>query len=401
MEQMESWRRILPFFVLLVAAVVLGPGSIDAHGPFPTPAEQSANSRLDAQQRASIDQLFARPPDSPGYAVAVIKDSEFAFSRGYGLANLDDDIPITPETSFHLASISKQFTAAAIALLILDHKLTLTDPVSKFIPECVKYGEGLRIEHLVYMTSGLHEYTDLPRASGDPWMTFYYFTRDEAIRAALKPNHLEFAPGTQWAYRNSNYMLLTRIVEVVSHKSFASFMRDRIFGPLRMSHTEIDDDTTQIIPHRATGYAPRSNPRVVGELAAAGVTIKPGDGWVRLVRVSPHFGGSGVFTTLNDLLLWDRNWYAESLAGPAFTLLMNRRQKFQHDKDDDAFGLVRRTRYGHPMLDYSGGDTDTSTYMARFPDQRLTVICLSNMPLGDAEGKVDSLMDLLHSWGKL
>jgi CubicO group peptidase (beta-lactamase class C family) len=397
---MENRRRILPFFVLLMAAVALGPGSIAAQGPFPAPAEQFASSWLDAQQRASVDQLFARP-GSPGYAVAVIKDSEFAFSRGHGLANLDDDILITPETSFHLASISKQFTAAAIALLILDHKLTLTDPVSKFIPECAKYGEGLRIEHLVYMTSGLHEYTDLPRASGDPWMTFYYFTRDEAIRTALKPDHLEFALGTQWAYRNINYMLLTRIVEVVSHKSFASFMRDRIFGALRMSHTQIDDDTTQIIPHRATGYAPRSNPRVVEELGAAGVTIKPGDAWVRLVRVSPHFGGSGVFTTLNDLLLWDRNWYAESLAGPAFTLLMNRRQKFQHDKDDDAFGLVWRTRYGHPMLDYSGGDTDTSTYMARFPDQRLTVICLSNMPLGNAEGKADSLMDLLHSWGKL
>lgn len=398
---MEIKRGMLPFFVLLIAAVALWPASMAAQGPFGAPAERPLNSWLDAQQKARIDELFAPLPGSPGYAVAIIKDSEFAFSRGYGLANLDDAIPITPETSFHLASVSKQFVAAAIALLILDHKLTLTDPVSKFIPECVKYGDGLRIEHLVYMTSGLHEYTDLPRASGDPWMSFYYFTRDEAIRTALKSDHLEFAPGTQWAYRNINYMLLTRIVEVVIHESFASFMRDRIFRPLGMSHTEIDDDTTEIIPHRATGYAPRSNPRVEGELAAVGVTIRPGGGWVRLVRVSPHFGGSGVFTTLNDLLLWDRNWYTESLAGPAFALLMNRRQKFQHDKDDDAFGLVWRTRYGHPMLDYSGGDTDTSTYMARFPDQHLTVICLSNMPLGDAEGKADSLMDLLHSWGKL
>jgi len=401
MGQMTDRRKVptFPLLLFVTTAYCLGPAA--AQNRAPGSAEHGGSAWLNAAQQTEIDGLFARPPGSPGYAVAVIKDGDFALSRGYGLANLDDDIPITPETSFHLASLSKQFTGAAIALLILEHKLALTDPVSRYIPEAAKYGDGLRIEHLVYMTSGLHEYTDLPRASGDPWMTFYYFTRDEAIATALRADHLEFVPGTQWAYRNINYMLLTKIVEVVSHQSFAVFMKERIFTPVGMSHTEIDDDATEIIPHRATGYASRSDPRVVKELAAAGVAIKPGNGWVRLVRVSPHFGGSGVFTTLNDLLDWDNNWYTEALAGRNFTDLMNRREKFQHDKDNDAFGLVWRSRYGHPMLDYSGGDTDTSTYMARFPEQHLTVICLSNMPLGDAEGKAQALLELLHAWGKL
>lgn len=195
-----------------------------------------------------------------------------------------------------------------------------------------------------------------------PWTV--YFTRDEAIRDALGPDHLELVPGTQWAYRNINYMLLTKIVEVASHHSFSSFMHNRVFGPLGMSHTAIDDDTTEVIPHRATGYAPRSDPGVVKELASVGVFIKPGDAWVRLVRVSPHFGGSGVFTTLDDLLLWDRNWYSASLAGPAFTELMNRRQKFQRDKDNDALGLVWRTLYGHPMLDYERTQTHRHTWLA-------------------------------------
>jgi len=398
-SQMVDRRQILAFSLILATNLCLRPAAAQSRAPAST--EHGVSSWLNASQQAEIDGLFARPPTSPGYAVAVIKDGDFALSRGYGLANLDDGIPITPETSFHLASLSKQFTGAAIALLILEHKIALTDPVSRYIPEVAKYGDGLRIEHLVYMTSGLHEYTDLARASGDPWMTFYYFTRDEAIATALRPDHLEFAPGTQWAYRNINYMLLTKIVEVVSHQPFSAFMRERIFTPLGMSHTEIDDDTTEIILHRATGYAPRSDPRLVKELAAVGVTIKPGNGWARLVRVSPHFGGSGVFTTLNDLLDWDNNWYTETLAGQKFTDLMNRRQKFQHDKDNDAFGLVWRSRYGHPMLDYSGGDTDTSTYMARFPEQHFTVICLSNMPLGDAEGKAQALLELLHSWNKL
>jgi len=398
---MVDRRKVLTFSLLLLVATSLCPRPTAAQNRVPAFSEHSGSSWLNASQQSEIDGLFARPQASPGYAVAVIKDGDFALSRGYGLANLDDGIPITPETAFHLASLSKQFTGAAIALLILEHKISLTDPVSKYIPDAAKYGDGLRIEHLVYMTSGLHEYTDLPRASGDPWMTFYYFTRDEAIATALRPDHLEFAPGTRWDYRNINYMLLTKIVEVVSHQSFSAFMKERIFTPLGMSHTEIDDDTTEIIPHRATGYASRSDPSVVKELAAVGVAIKPGDGWVRLVRVSPHFGGSGVFTTLNDLLDWDKNWYTDTLAGQKFTDLMNRREKFQHDKDNDAFGLVWRSRYGHPMLDYSGGDTDTSTYMVRFPEQHLTVICLSNMPLGDAEGKTQALLELLHTWDKL
>jgi CubicO group peptidase (beta-lactamase class C family) len=401
MTHMVDRQKVLTVFLLLFVATgpCLQPAA--AQNPATASTGHGASSWLNASQEAEVDRLFSRPQASPGYAVAVIKDGDFALSRGYGFANLDDGIPITPETSFHLASLSKQFTGAAIALLILEHKIALTDPVSKYLPEAAKYGDGLRIEHLVYMTSGLHEYTDLPRTSGAPWMTFYYFTRDEAIATALRPEHLEFAPGTHWAYRNINYMILTKIVEVVSGESFSAFMKERIFTPLGMSHTEIDDDTTEIIPHRATGYAPRADPRAIKELAAVGVAIKPGDGWVRLVRVSPHFGGSGVFTTLNDLLAWDNNWYTQTLAGREFIDLMNRRQKFQHDKDNDAFGLVWRSRYGHPMLDYSGGDTDASTYMARFPDQHFTVICLSNMPLGDAEGKTDALLELLYAWGKL
>jgi CubicO group peptidase (beta-lactamase class C family) len=398
---MQKRAGISVFAIPAFALFALYPPPVSAQRFAQESTQESLHPWLVPAQKSEIDQLFSLPSGSPGYAVAVIKDGEFAFAKGYGLADLDDGVPISTNTSFHLASLSKQFTAAAIALLILDHKIALADPVSKYIPGVAKYGNGLRIEHLIYMTSGLHEYTDLPRKSGLPWMTFYYFTRDEAIATAIEPDHLEFAPGTQWAYRNINYMLLTKVVEVVSHQPFALFMHDRIFGPLGMYHTEINDDTTEVIPHRATGYASRSDPRVAKELASVGVAINPGDGWVRLVRVASHFGGSGVFTTLEDLLLWDRNWYATNLAGPQFTELMNKREKFQHDKDNDAFGLVWRSLYDHPMLDYSGGDTDTSTYMTRFPDQHVTIICLSNMPLGDAEGKADALLDLLHRWGKI
>jgi CubicO group peptidase (beta-lactamase class C family) len=181
MGQMVDRRKVLTFSLLLLVATGSCPRPAAAQNRAPASSEHSGRSWLNPSQQAEIDGLFARPPVSPGYAVAVIKDGDFALSRGYGLANLDDGIPITPETAFHLASLSKQFTGAAIVLLTLEHKIALTDPVSKYIPEAAKYGDGLRIEHLVYMTSGLHEYTDLPRASGDPWMTF--------------ANHFEFVGG--------------------------------------------------------------------------------------------------------------------------------------------------------------------------------------------------------------
>jgi len=358
---------------------------------------------VDSGTRTAIDKIFApyATQDSPGYVLGLIKNGNLVFAKGYGQANLDDGIALTPQTAFHLASLSKQFTGAAVALLILGGKLSLEDPVSKYIPETAKYGNNLRIKHLVYMSSGLHEYTDLPRRSGLPWMAFYYFTRDEAIRAALKPDKLEFPPGTQWAYRNINYMILTEIVEKISGQSYAAFMREMVFRPLGMQHSDINDDSTLVIPHRATGYAPRADTQVIKALADSGVQIRPGKGWVRLVRVSPHYGGSGVFSTLEDLTKWDANWYAPKLAGDAFTALMNKRMRFQHDKDNDAFGLVWRELYGRRMLDYSGGDTDTSTYMARFPAEQFTIICLSNMPLGQAEDKSHQVLELLHQSGKI
>jgi CubicO group peptidase (beta-lactamase class C family) len=276
---------------LLLALVALSSSSISMAQSSISPAQQNAGpARISPATEAKIDKIFASyaRPDSPGYVLGLMKDGVMVFAKGYGQGNLDDRIPITPRTAFHLASLSKQFAGAAVALLILDGKLSLEDPVSKYIPETAKYGDGLRVKHLVYMSSGLHEYTDLPRASGDPWMTFYYFTRDDAIRAALKPDTLEFAPGTQWAYRNINYMLLTRVVEEISGQPFSTFMQQRVFRPLNMQDSDINDDTTLIIHNRATGYAPRSDPRVIAELAKSGVEIRPGEGWVRLVRVSPH-----------------------------------------------------------------------------------------------------------------
>lgn len=355
---------------------------------------QQGLSEADANQ---IDAIFA-PFDhdgSPGYAVGIVKNGKLVYARGFGRADLDNNTPITPRTSFHLASLSKQFTAAAVALLILDGKLSLETPVEEFFPEVSKYGADLRIKHLIYFTSGLQEYMSLPRSSGTPWFSFYYFTIDEAIAATLRTTKLKFVPGTQWDYSNVNYMLLAKIVERVSGMPLSEFLETRVFAPLDMNASQLNDDSTVVIPNRATGYADRSDERVREQLMSVGINVRRGVGYVRLPRVSPHYGGSGVFSTVEDLVKWGENFHSNRLAGSAFTAQMLHREKFRHDKDNDAFGLVFGSFQGRQMIWFSGGDLDASTFMARLPEEKLTVICLSNMPTGNAEGKARDVLGVM------
>ncbi|GAB3097624.1 serine hydrolase domain-containing protein [Lysobacter terrae] len=357
---------------------------------------------LSREQTAKIDALFAAVDHdgSPGYAIGVARKGQLVYARGYGRADLENNVAITPRTSFHLASLSKQFTAAAVALLVLDGKLSLDTPVASVLPEAKKYGDALQIRHLIYFTSGLPEYFSLPRKNGLPWFSFYYFTTDEAIATVLQAEP-KFAPGTRWEYSNTNYMLLTRIVERVSGMKFADFLQQRVFAPLDMRASLLNDDATTVIPNRATGYADRSNPEIVRALRSVGIDVRDGDGYVRLPRVSPHYGGSGVFSSVEDLAKWDADFYDHRLAGPAFTQLMLRREKFAHDKDNDAFGLVHGSFQGRPLIWFSGADFDGSTYMARLPEEQLTVICLSNMPTGNAEAKARQILEIaLQTPGK-
>jgi CubicO group peptidase (beta-lactamase class C family) len=257
----------------------------------------------------------------------------------------------------------------------------------------------LRVEHLVYFTSGVPEYWDRPRPEGTPWHSFHIFDNDDMLRAVLSAGRLDFTPGSKWRYTNSDYLLLAKVVENVSGKPLSAFMKERIFRPLGMTTAQVNDDPTLIVPGRATGYVRRSDVVAV-EGRKVDIPVRGGTGWARLPRVSPHYGGSGVFSSLEDLVRWDRNWYAQTL-GRGFTTLMHRRAKFAHGKDNDAFGLVRDDRLGLETWAYSGSDLDTSTYMARFPTKRTTIICLSNMPTGQSEEKCRNVIDVVHESGWL
>ena len=354
---------------------------------------------LPSELAAHIDTSFTEfnKKDSPGYVVGIVKNEKLVFNRAYGMADLDHGIPLSSKTAFHLASLSKQFTGAAAALLILEGKLKLTDPVAKWIPEATKFGQQLKVEHLVYMTSGLPEYWDRSRPEGTPWHSFHIFDNNDMLRSILSADKLDFAPGTKWRYTNSNYIVLAKIVEMASGKPLSEFLSEKIFGPLDMRSAHLNDDPTLIVPGRATGYVKR-NDLLVAEGAKVDIPVRGGSGWARLPRVSPHYGGSGVFASLEDLVKWDRNWYKQTLKS-GFTELMHKRMQFPHGKDNDTFGLVREDRYDLETWAYSGSDLDTSTYMARFPTKHISIICLSNMPTGQADEKCRRVLDILHDAG--
>jgi CubicO group peptidase (beta-lactamase class C family) len=350
---------------------------------------------INASTAARIDAVFSAYDHrgSPGFALGIIKDEALLYVRGYGDANIENRVPIDERTDFHLASLSKQFTASAIALLVLQRRLSLDDPVAKYVPRASVFGPALRVKDLVYMTSGLPDYSALRRANGLPWYSSYYFTRDEALAAVFASRKLLFAPGTRYDYTNTNYMLLTKIVERVTGIPFATYMHETIFTPLGMTGTSVNDDPTQIIPHRAYGYAPRVS-KVIAQLKSVGITARAGSGWIYLARTSPHFGGSGVFSNIDDLAKWDTDWYSQQLA-PGFTALMTTRERFAFGAMD-GMGLGFRAVYGKLAIDYSGADIDASTFMERIPSERFTIICLSNDPLGDAEEKADAVLAILR-----
>lgn len=332
--------------------------------------------------------------NAPGYAVAVVKDQDVLFEQCYGLANLDYHIPITPSSAFDIASVSKQFTAACIALLLMDGKLDLDMPARNFIPELGKYQDTIRISHLLYNTSGITDYYKLPRDCGRSWVTFDYFTNDECIRTSLKPDTLAFKPGTKWDYCNTNFMLLAKIVEKISGEPFAEFARRRLFLPLEMNHTLVNDDATQVIPNRVTPYNPRTK-EIVEAYRKDGFAVNYGPGWIQHPRNSPHYGGSGVNTTLSDLITWERNFFNRRFGGERFYQLMHRTQHFGNGMDNQAFGLYESLYKGRSYWAWDGGDFGVSAQIMRFPAQQMAIIILSNIGNGNAAEKAQRIADIL------
>lgn len=203
-----------------------------------------------------VDQLFTKwdKPGSPGCALSIVKDGKIVYKKGYGMANLELDVPITPATCFYIGSCSKQFVAFAVALLESRGKLSFDDDIRTFFPGMPDYGEPVTVRHLIHHTSGIRSYLELAELAG---LGLNYFHKgEEVVRLIARQKALNFKPGEQHLYSNSGYLMLAEIVRIVSGQSFRQFADVNIFKPLGMTHSRFHDNYRELLKNRATSYFP-------------------------------------------------------------------------------------------------------------------------------------------------
>ncbi|MGH9844438.1 MAG: serine hydrolase [Blastocatellia bacterium] len=312
---------------------------------------------------AKVDAVFATydKPDSPGCALGVIKEGKIIYSRGYGMANLEHNIPNGSKLVYDIGSTSKQFAAASILLLVAEGKLSLEDDVRKHIPELPQYRQPIRIRHLLHHTSGLRDYLTLFSLAGISFDDTT--TESDALKIIVRQKGLNFTPGDEWLYSNSGYFLLSIVIKRASGKSFAEYAKEKIFDPLGMTHTLILDNHKRIVPMRATGYAP--NPR---------------GGFQTEMSNFEQTGDGAVQTSVEDLLLWDQNFYNPKVGGPEFLKRMHEVGSFNSgEKHDYASGLFINKHKGLNRVSHGGSWAGYRSDLMRFPDQKLSVACLCNL----------------------
>ncbi len=327
-----------------------------------------------AQPRDSIDEMFAPYVNGvqPGVAVAVIHNGKLVLERAYGYADIDARTPITADTAFDLASVSKQFAAMAIMLLVEDGKLSYDDPVGKYVPELQVY-EGVTIRHLLLHTGGLPDYYDvIDTSAGMP-------TNQDAAKLLGKMAKADFPPGERFEYSNAGYDMLGPVVEAASGMAFAKFVQERIFAPLGMDNSRVHDHNLPVIPNRARGYEP----------AEGGFVLNNDD------PLNAIIGSGSIFSTLNDLCRWDQALYTEDLVSAATLELAFTSGTNNHGESlDYGFGWRTDEYAGHKRLRHGGSWVGFRSHIARIPELKFTVILLSNRADFEPEAYVDTITDL-------
>jgi CubicO group peptidase (beta-lactamase class C family) len=351
--------RVLPCLAGSILAAVLVPTA--GAQPFPP------NDR--------VDRFFAEwsRPDSPGCTLGVVRDGRFIYQRGYGMANLDYDIPNRPGLVYYMGSVSKQFAAAAIALLVLDGRISLDDDIRKYFPEMPSYGTPVTVRHMVYHTSGIRDIYGIMALAGKRMEDV--ITDSQAIALIARQKELNFKPGDQYLYSNSGYFLLGQLVKRVTGKSLREFADERIFRPLGMTQTHFHDDPGHIMKLRAMSYEPANARR-----NTMGTEEGSGGGYrISYLQNFDKIGAGGLYTTLDDLLKWDQNYYAPKVGGQAFLSLVRTRGVLNNgDTLTYAFGNNVSTYRGLRTDEHGGALMGYKAALLRFPDQRFTVMAQCN-----------------------
>lgn len=354
MDIRKNRQAVAALLGLLAAAGTTAAGQQQAPAP--------ATSELSTQ--AKVDRVFERwnRSDTPGCAVGVEVDGKPVLIGAYGMANLEYGLKIRPDTIFESGSVAKQFTAAAIALLVQDGKLSLDDPVRKYVPELPDFGPPILIRHFLNHTSGLRSQWPLMGLSGRPTGRAVH-TVDEILELVGRMKELNFKPGDEFLYNNTGYTLLGVVVARASGKSLDAFCQERLFKPLGMIHTQWRDDFTEIVPDRATAYGRKS------------------DGtFYTLMSFTDVIGNGGLLTTVGDLLIWNENLDNPRVGGRALIEQLETRGRLNDGFENEyAQGLVVTTYKGLREVSHGGSTAGYQTFLARFPEARLSIAVLSNV----------------------
>jgi CubicO group peptidase (beta-lactamase class C family) len=310
-----------------------------------------------------IDAIFADYDNttSPGCSLGVVREGEMIYKRGYGMANLEYGIALSPRSVFRTGSVGKQFTAMAIAVLDQQGELSLDDPLSKFFPEFPGWADEITIRHLVHHTSGIRDYLTLAWLAGKGDEDHY--SDEYALDLLARQKNLNFAPGDKHLYSNSGYLLLAHSVKRATGMSLREWAAKNLFGPLGMKSSHFHDDHTHIVPYRADGYAPSE------------------DGFSISMTTLDMVGDGGVYSTVEDFLLWDRNFYDNKLGTGGDELIRLVTTPGQLNSGDEmtyAFGLDAVEHRGLPMIAHGGAFVGFRADTIRFPEQQLSVVVYCN-----------------------
>ncbi|MDE0689023.1 MAG: serine hydrolase [Candidatus Poribacteria bacterium] len=335
---------------------------------------------------AKVDQLFAEwdKSDSPGAALAIVKDGEIIYKQGYGTANLEYDIPITTTTIFDIASVSKQFAGFAIATLSHEGKFSLDDDIRTYLPDVPDFGSTITIRHLSHHTSGLRDWVQSLVIAGDMMDDVISFKH--ILRMARHQKTLNFEPGSEFLYSNTGYNLLAEIVERVTGDSFRDWTDTHIFKPLGMANSHFHDDYEMILKNRAYSYQADEN-----------------GGYKHAVNNTTALGSSSLYSTVEDLAKWILNFDHTRIGEQAVIEQMHQRGVLNDGEQIDyAFGLNIGEYRGLKTVGHSGSWRGFRSHLTRFPDQKFGVVILCNLdtfnPLSLAEKIADFyLVDVLAS----
>ena len=308
----------------------------------------------------TFDSLFAQyaAPGMPGASVLVVRDGQVAVNRSYGLADVEAGIRTTDSTNYRLASLSKQFTAAAIALLVRDGRLAYDRRVADVLPGLPAYASAVTVRQLLTHTSGLPDYEDhVPRGQTEQ-------VKDRDVPTLIaKADSMVFAPGTSYAYSNTGYALLALVVERLSGQPYARFLHDRIFAPLGMKGTVAYEAGVSTVPNRAYGYSLRGNTVVRTDQSSTSAVL--GDG--------------GIYSSVRDLILWDRALDAGTLLTRAeLETAWTPARLSSGAVTRYGFGWFTERENGSLRLSHHGETSGFTNFILRYPERRLTVIVLTN-----------------------